>query len=123
MVEQGKTTSIVEPTNNVTNTSTDLSSSDDEVEARNQRTRTLQELYNSTSEVETSSKSMEHSYRHIFQENGFKQYPYEHALRIQVIDIIKEVKDYLKKYSSAGELICRWNTLKVGRESGVAIPG
>ncbi|GKC48828.1 retrovirus-related pol polyprotein from transposon TNT 1-94, partial [Tanacetum coccineum] len=42
VVEQGKTTSIVELTNNGTNTSNDLPISDDEAEPRNQRTRTLQ---------------------------------------------------------------------------------
>ncbi|GKD67977.1 retrovirus-related pol polyprotein from transposon TNT 1-94 [Tanacetum coccineum] len=51
VVEQGKTTSIVELTNNGTNTSNDLPISDDEAEPRNQRTHTLKELYDSTGEV------------------------------------------------------------------------
>ncbi|GJR15369.1 retrovirus-related pol polyprotein from transposon TNT 1-94, partial [Tanacetum coccineum] len=50
VVELGKTTSIAELTNNGTNTSNDLPSSDDEAEPRIQRTRTLQELYDSTGE-------------------------------------------------------------------------
>ncbi|GJT72153.1 retrovirus-related pol polyprotein from transposon TNT 1-94 [Tanacetum coccineum] len=51
VVEQGKPTSIVELTNNGINTSNDLPISDDEAEPRNQRTRTLKELYDSTGEV------------------------------------------------------------------------
>ncbi|GJX33725.1 retrovirus-related pol polyprotein from transposon TNT 1-94 [Tanacetum coccineum] len=79
------------------------------------KTRNEKKVLKGTIRFETSSKSMEHSYRHIFKENGFKQCPYEHALYVkknEVRNIVKEVKDYLKKYSSAGQLICRWNTLK-----------
>ena len=51
VVEQGRTTTILEPTNNVTNISDDIPSSDDEAEPRNQKTRTLQDLYDTTGEV------------------------------------------------------------------------
>ncbi|GJZ27481.1 retrovirus-related pol polyprotein from transposon TNT 1-94 [Tanacetum coccineum] len=58
VVEQGKTTSIVELTNNGTNTSNDLPISDDEAEPRNQRTCTLQELYDSTGEQTTMDEEI-----------------------------------------------------------------